>query len=88
MLEQIANETGGQYYYTPTSSGLEAIYQAIAEVLQSQYMVSYTTSFGVSRSHMLEVRVSSAGSTGSDCKEFVMDRRRAMPWIPLLLLEE
>ena len=87
LLEQIANETGGQYHYAPQSSDLEAIYQEIAKVLLNQYRVSYTASIRGSRRHMLDVRVKSAGLTGSDCQEFGMDRQIAMPWI-MLLLEE
>jgi VWFA-related protein len=88
VLEEIAQDTGGKYYYAPTSDDLEAIYQEIAEVFQNQYSVSYQTSSTGSSICTLEVRISSAGLTGSDCKEFVIDTSRAMPWIPLLLLDD
>jgi len=84
-LKKIANETGGQYYNAPVPSYLEEIYQAIAGVLLNQYMVSYTTKLRGSRSHVLDVRVSSDGVAGCDCQEFVIDGGGAMPWIPLLL---
>ena len=44
VLNQIASSTGGQYYYAPSSSDLQAIYAQIANILANQYRVTYTTS--------------------------------------------
>ncbi len=43
VLKHLAANTGGLYFYSPTSSDLEAIYQAISKLLHHRYQVSYTT---------------------------------------------
>ncbi len=43
VLKSLANETGGLYYYSPTSSDLEEIYRAISKLLHHRYQISYTT---------------------------------------------
>jgi gliding motility-associated-like protein len=43
ILKQLADSTGGLYFYSPTSSDLEAIYRAISRLLHHRYRVSYTT---------------------------------------------
>jgi len=43
VLKSLANETGGLYYYSPTSSDLGEIYRAISKLLHHRYQISYTT---------------------------------------------
>ncbi len=43
ILKEIADQTGGLYFYSPSSSDLEEIYRAIHKLLHSQYRVTYTT---------------------------------------------
>ncbi len=43
VLERIADETGGGYYYTPCSSKLEEIYQELSRSLRDQYLLTYWT---------------------------------------------
>ncbi len=43
ILKELANKTGGLYFYSPTSSDLEEIYQAIYKLLHSQYRITYMT---------------------------------------------
>ena len=43
VLIDFANETGGLYYYSPTSDDLEEIYRAISKLLHHRYQISYTT---------------------------------------------
>jgi Ca-activated chloride channel homolog len=40
-LQQLAAETGGRYFYTPTSEGLTALYSLISGQLQSLYMLTW-----------------------------------------------
>lgn len=40
-MQQLADETGGQYYYAPDESDLDAIYDQIAEIISSQYTLGY-----------------------------------------------
>ena len=43
ILKDLASETGGLYYYSPTSSDLEEIYRAISKLLHHRYRITYTT---------------------------------------------
>ncbi len=43
VLTQIANSTGGLYYYAPNSSDLRNIYNLISQAIANQYEVTYTT---------------------------------------------
>ncbi|MFC1881836.1 VWA domain-containing protein [Thermodesulfobacteriota bacterium] len=40
-MQQLADETGGQYYYAPTESELGMIYDQISEIISSQYKLDY-----------------------------------------------
>jgi len=43
VLIDLANQTNGRYYYSPTSDDLEEIYRAISRLLHHRYQISYTT---------------------------------------------
>jgi VWFA-related protein len=43
ILKEIASQTGGLYFYSPTSGDLKKIYEAIYKLLHSQYRITYTT---------------------------------------------
>jgi Ca-activated chloride channel homolog len=40
-LQQLAAETGGRYFYTPTSEGLTALYSLISGQLENLYMLTW-----------------------------------------------
>ena len=40
-LQEIAGETGGEYFYTPTSTDLEDIYQKITQRIEQQYIITF-----------------------------------------------
>ncbi|MDZ7290203.1 MAG: VWA domain-containing protein [candidate division KSB1 bacterium] len=42
-LRQLADSTHGRYFYSPTSSELEAIYREISRLLHLMYRITYTT---------------------------------------------
>lgn len=42
-LERLAEETGGQYFETPSASELEAWYRTLANELQNEYVLGYTS---------------------------------------------
>jgi VWFA-related protein len=44
VMQQLATETGGQYFYNPGADDLEAIYATISEILSNEYTIEYTTS--------------------------------------------
>ena len=43
MLKNLARETGGLYFRSPSSSDLEVIYRIISGILHHRYQISYTT---------------------------------------------
>jgi VWFA-related protein len=43
ILKDVANKTGGLYFYSPTSRELEEIYKAISKLLHHRYRITYTT---------------------------------------------
>ena len=43
VLTQVANSTGGHYYYAPNSSELRNIYNLISLTIANQYEITYTT---------------------------------------------
>jgi len=43
ILREIADSTGGRYYYSPNSSDLQNIYSLISLQLRNQYKITYTT---------------------------------------------
>lgn len=72
VLKEIANKTGGLYFYSPTSGDLKAIYEAIYKLLHCQYRVTYTThnpaKDGTLRHVRIDVFVNS--STSSDTASY------------------
>jgi VWFA-related protein len=42
-LERIATESGGSYFYTPSSDGLAEIYDAISSRIRNEYVITYRT---------------------------------------------
>ncbi|MDH4164347.1 MAG: VWA domain-containing protein [Nitrospirota bacterium] len=41
-LERIASETGGSYFFTPSSEGLSAIYETISKRIHNEYTATFT----------------------------------------------
>jgi VWFA-related protein len=68
VLLQLANETGGQYYFAPTASDLNTIYLQIAEILVGQYTLEYSSQ--VTGTISLDVEVNFNGMTGKATKSF------------------
>jgi VWFA-related protein len=40
-MQQLADETGGQYYYAPDEGDLDAIYDQISDIISNQYTLAY-----------------------------------------------
>ena len=77
VLEQMANDTGGQFFDSPTSDNLGNIYSQIAKVLfENQYILTYVSELGtgVKANLTIEAYVSPAdmGVTGDDTKEEII----------------
>ena len=62
-LQQIADETGGEFFNAPTSSDLEHIYVQITQRIQQQYILTFNDNTGVSAG-TLTVKVDYSGING------------------------
>ena len=76
-LQQMARETGGSYYGTPSTEALAGAYQAIAEELQRSWVLEYATR--ARPGELLTLEVSADGSSVS--------REVKMPGIPAPAVE-
>ena len=68
VMQKLADETGGQYYYAPQSSDLEEIYLQIADVLAEQYVIEYISSSSGSGIIILDLEVDINNQQGEDSK--------------------
>ena len=73
VLEQMSNDTGGQFFASPTSDNLKNIYSQLADVLfKNQYMLEYTSGIGVSETADLTIEAYvSPTIMGDDTKEII-----------------
>jgi Ca-activated chloride channel family protein len=63
-MQQIAAETGGQYFFAPSSSDLTSIYLNISEILSNQYTIEYQTSSPSGATITIDVEVDDNGQLG------------------------
>lgn len=72
VLEQLATDTGGQFYIAPTTDELQAIFDEISGALNIQYKVTYTTSNPVEdgTTRLVEVTVTYQSNTASDTETY------------------
>jgi VWFA-related protein len=64
VMQQLADDTGGQYFYNPDALGLEAVYSTISEILSNEYTIEYTTTSTAGSTISLEVVVDDNGQLG------------------------
>jgi Ca-activated chloride channel homolog len=69
IMQQIAQETGGEFFLAPSSSELAGIYDKISEILSQQYLIEYTTSSSGGTTVSLDIEVINGGDLGEDSKE-------------------
>jgi len=67
IMQQLANETGGQYYSAPTGADFASIFQQIANVLSNKYTLTYTSSI-CPGTVSLNVRAELNGLYGQDSR--------------------
>lgn len=72
VLIDLAQQTGGLYFYSPTSSQLEEIYRAISQLLHHRYRISYTTHNPARDSTLRHVRIEVLvnGNTSADTSSY------------------
>jgi hypothetical protein len=71
VLQQIANDTGGQSYSSETSDNLRNIYNQLAAILfQDQYVLTYNSGLGVGDTANLTIGATetTSGATGNATK--------------------
>jgi VWFA-related protein len=67
VMQQLATETGGQYFFAPNISDLEAVYAAISKILSNQYTIEYTpTTLITGEEISLTVVVTDGAQLGED----------------------
>jgi len=67
-LQHLADETGGQYFLSPTSNELQSIYQSIAEILTNQYIIEYDSPTAGGDVIDLDIEIDQNGLKGEDSK--------------------
>ncbi len=70
ILQQIADETGGLYFFAPTKDELQAIYLQISQILSNQYAIGYTSASSGGATTILDVEVDFNNLQGEDSREF------------------
>lgn len=68
-LQEIAEETGGEYFYAPTSADLEHIYVEITQRVEQQYIITFTDNTGITDG-VLTVKVDYNQIFGEDSKDY------------------
>ena len=70
VLKQIAGETGGAYYYAPTSADLYTIYHQLSQIINNQYIVTYSTKKTDALNHIVAITATQNGLTGTGSKTY------------------
>ncbi|HSQ85326.1 MAG TPA: hypothetical protein VLM43_11445, partial [Desulfobacterales bacterium] len=72
VLQQMADDTGGQSYSAATSDNLRNIYNQLASILfQDQYVLTYNSALVAGKTANLTIKATEAtsGATRNDTKE-------------------
>jgi len=72
-MQQLADETGGQYYFAPDEGDLDAIYDQISEIIGSQYTLEYDASSPCGDVISLDVVVMNGGLQGEDSRDIILN---------------
>lgn len=70
VLEQMSNDTGGQFFNSPASDNLRNIYNQLADILfENQYILEYESVLGVGETADLTIEALLQTFMGDDIKE-------------------
>jgi VWFA-related protein len=72
-MQQLADETGGQYYYAPDEGDLDAIYDQISAIISSQYTLGYDSPSSCGDIISLDVVVTDGGLQGEDSRDVTLN---------------
>jgi len=73
-LESLAERTGGQSLFTPTSGELGELFKILANQLKNQYVIKYRSEAAMPGYHSLKVKVQHKGWQDDDQKGFYISR--------------
>ena len=69
VMQQLAQETGGESFSAASSSDVAGIYDQISEILSPQYLIEYVSSSTGGATVLLHIEVDNNGDLGEDSKE-------------------
>ena len=69
IMQQLAQETGGEFYLAPSSALMEGIYDKIAQTLSQQYLLGYVTTSTAGETLNIKVTVDDSGDLGEAIKQ-------------------
>jgi VWFA-related protein len=69
VMQQLAQETGGEYFAAPSSSDLAVIYPKISTILSEQYLIEFTTSSSGGTTVSVDVLVTDGPDLGEDSRD-------------------
>jgi Ca-activated chloride channel family protein len=72
-MQQLADETGGQYYFAPDESDLDAIYDQISAIISSQYTLEYDSASSCGDVISLDVVVEDGVLQGEDSRDIILN---------------
>jgi len=72
-MQQLADETGGQYYYAPDETELQDIYDQISAIISSQYTLAYDSMSTCGDTISLDVVVRNGVLEGDDSKDIILN---------------
>jgi len=75
-IRYIANLTGGQYYYAPTSEVLSIIYKRISGQLQNQYLITYNAPINNPFPRTIELKINYYGHTATDSIKYTTEKQK------------
>jgi len=69
VMQQLAQETGGEFFLTASPSEVAGIYDKISQILSQQYLIEYVSSSTGGATISLDVEVDNNGDLGEASKE-------------------
>ncbi|MCB4798446.1 VWA domain-containing protein [Neotamlana laminarinivorans] len=65
ILQYLASQTGGRFFYTPTSDEINNLYQLISEQLRKLYVLEWVTNFPTSTEVTIEITTEYSAANGN-----------------------
>ena len=72
-MQQLADETGGQYYFALDETKLQNIYDQISAIISSQYTLEFDSASSCNDIISLDVVVTDGGLQGEDSRDITLN---------------